>query len=90
MLVQNLIDLLDKFGLRKKIIAYVKDESSNMNAMTFALKSIVSCETLSLQKSFNGTCFGHVFSKACQYATIDEKMCKNIRFVSVKTIQTNL
>ncbi len=90
MLVQNLIDLLDKFGLRKKIIAYVKDESSNMNAMTFALKSIVSCETLSLQKSFNGTCFGHVFSKACQYATTDEKMCINLMYVSINATQENL
>ncbi len=83
-MVQNLIDLLDKFGLRKKFITYVKDESSNLNEMTFALKSIISCETLSLQESFNGTCFGHVFSKACQYATIDEKMCTNLMYVSIK------
>ncbi len=83
-MVQNLIDLLDKFGLRKKVITYVKDESSNLNAMTFALKSIISCETLSLQESFNGTCFGHVFSKACQYAIIDEKMCINLMYVSIK------
>jgi hypothetical protein len=48
MLVRNLINLLDKFGLRKKIIAYVKDEGSNLNAMTFALNSVINCETLGL------------------------------------------
>jgi hypothetical protein len=32
----------------KKIIAYVKAEGSNLNAMTFALKFVVSCETLGL------------------------------------------
>jgi hypothetical protein len=65
----------------------VKYDSYNQNAMTFALKSIVSCETLSLQESFNGTCFGHVFSKACQYATIDKKMHINLMYVSMKATQ---
>jgi hypothetical protein len=46
---------------KKKNIAYVKDENFNLNAMTFALKFVVSCETLGLQESFNGTYFGHVF-----------------------------
>jgi hypothetical protein len=41
------------------------NEGSNLNAMTSTLKFIVSCETLSLQKKFHGTYFGHAFSKAC-------------------------
>jgi len=40
-LVKSLTKLLDKYGLRKKIILYIKDEGSNLNAMTSALKSIV-------------------------------------------------
>ncbi len=40
-LVKSLIKLLDKYGLRKKIIAYVKDEGSNINVMIIALKTIV-------------------------------------------------
>jgi hypothetical protein len=64
-LVKSLIDLLDKYGLMKKIIVYVKDEGSNLNAMTYALKFVVNCEFLSLEKNLQGTCFGHVFSKAC-------------------------
>jgi hypothetical protein len=68
----------------------VKDEGSNLNAITSTLKSIISYETLGLQESFNGIYFGHAFSKACQYATIDEKMCRNIRYVSIKATQANL
>ncbi len=33
--------------MRKTIIAYVKDESSNLNAMIVILKFVVNCETLS-------------------------------------------
>jgi hypothetical protein len=32
--------------------------------MTTILKSIVSCESLGLEKSFQGSYFGHVFLKA--------------------------
>jgi len=41
-MVRKLTELLDQYDLRKKIIAYVKDEGTNLNAMTIALKSIVS------------------------------------------------
>jgi hypothetical protein len=33
-------DLLDAYGLRNKIKTYVKDEGSNLNILTIALKSI--------------------------------------------------
>ncbi len=68
----------------------MKNEGSNLNAMSFVFKFVVNCETLCLQESFNGTCFGHVFFKACQYATIYEKVCKNIRYVFIKATQANL
>jgi hypothetical protein len=58
----------------------------NLNAMTYALKSIVSCESLGLEESFQGTCFGHAFEKACQYGTTKEKVCKNLKYVSVKFV----
>jgi hypothetical protein len=54
-LVTCLINLLNKHGLRKKIMVYVKVDRSNHNAMTNALKSIMSCETLSLE----GICLVH-------------------------------
>jgi hypothetical protein len=55
------IDLLDAYGLKNKIIIYVKDEGSNLNTLTNALKFVVKCETLGLKESFKATCFGHVF-----------------------------
>jgi hypothetical protein len=43
-LAKSLTKLLDKYGFRKKIIVYVKDEVSNIKAMTNALKSTINCE----------------------------------------------
>ncbi len=73
-LVNNLKKLLDRYGLRNKIIVYVKDEGSNLKIMTIVLKFVVKCEVLGLDKSFQVSCFGHVFSKACQYPIINKKI----------------
>jgi hypothetical protein len=37
-----------------KFIAYVKNESCNMNTMIITLKSIVSCDTLDVKKKIKG------------------------------------
>jgi hypothetical protein len=42
----NLIDLLNAYGLRNKIITYVKNESSNLSTTTNALKLIVKYKAL--------------------------------------------
>jgi len=34
--------------------------------------------------------FGHAFSKACQYAINDEKVCKGFKYVSIKFAHANL
>jgi hypothetical protein len=44
--------VLDQYGLRNKIIAYVKDEGSNLSIMIIALKYVVKCEILSLDEIF--------------------------------------
>jgi len=80
-LARNLNELLDSYNLRKKIIIYVKDEGANLNAMTMALKIVINYDVLELEESFNGTCFGCAFSKTCQHATIEKKICKNLKFV---------
>jgi len=38
---ENLIDLLEQYGLKKQIVIYMKNKMSNLNVMTFTLKSIV-------------------------------------------------
>ncbi len=55
--------LLDSFGLLDKIIAYVKNEGSNLNTLINALKSIVSYYPFQLLTPFIGSCFGYVMSK---------------------------
>ncbi len=64
-LANNLTKLLDQYGLRNKIITYVKDEGSYLYFMTIVLKFVVKCEVLGLDESFQSSCFGHVLSKAC-------------------------
>ncbi len=49
-LARNLIELLEKYGLRKKIITYVKVEGSNLNAMTIALNVYIKSIQVDLQK----------------------------------------
>ncbi len=43
-----------------------------------------------LNESFHGTCFGHVFLKTCQYVINNEKVSKNLQFISIKSTQSNL
>jgi len=59
--------------LRKKVISYVKDEKFNLNVMIYGLKFIMNYESIGLEESFQKTCFGHTFSKACQYGTTKGK-----------------
>jgi hypothetical protein len=58
--------------------------------MTFALKLVVRCKTLGVMKSFQGTCFANAFSKACQYTTIEERIFRGLKYVSIIFAQTIL
>jgi hypothetical protein len=58
--------------------------------MTIALKSIMKCEVSSLDENLYNIYFGHVFSKVCQYVTTDEKVCKNFKFILIKSTQSYL
>ncbi len=57
--------------------------------MTIALKLVVNYVVLGLVERFSETCFGHAFSKACQYAT-NEKVYKGFKYVFIKAIQGDL
>jgi hypothetical protein len=58
--------------------------------MIITLKSIISCDMLGLEEFFQGTCFGHAFSKVCQYATTKKKVCKNLQYALIKSVQGDL
>ncbi len=45
---------------------------------------------LGLEEFFQGTCFGHAFSKVCQYATTKKKVCKNLQYALIKSVQGDL
>ncbi len=89
-LAKNLTKLLASYALERKIIIYVKDEGSNLYTMTTTLKSMVSCDMLGLEESFQGICFEHAFYKACQYVTTKEKFCEDLQYVSIKFAQGDL
>ena len=82
--------LLDEFQLTKKIIAWVKDEGSNLTTLERALQLTVSCDVLDIKQPYAGACFGHVMSKACQYATDDDKVCREMTELSLRSAQTAL
>jgi hypothetical protein len=44
----KLWELLDKFSLANKILAYVKDEGANMQSCAIALIFVVLCKTLGM------------------------------------------
>ncbi len=58
--------------------------------MTMAFKIVVNCDALKLEESFNGTHFGCAFFKTCQYVTIEEKICKDLKFVSIKLAESDI
>jgi hypothetical protein len=89
-LAKDLIDFLDEYGFKNKIITHVKNEGLNLNTMTSAFKFFMKCKALGLEENFQGTCFGHVVSKAYQYATNDEKVCMGLKYIFVKFAQENV
>ncbi len=58
----KLKQILNKFGLTQKILAYLKDEGSNLQTCVQALRVVVSCCDFDKVKSFDEYCFGHVLS----------------------------
>jgi hypothetical protein len=86
----ELESLLSKFGLVHHVIAFVKDEGNNLTSMASTLHSIIHYQLLRLLKVYKGKSFGHVMHKACQYATNDNKVSKDLLQVNVKDVHVAL
>jgi hypothetical protein len=56
-------EMLATYGLNVKILAYVKDEGSNLSTITSVLTSIIYCGLLGLTTPFIRSCLGHAMSK---------------------------
>jgi hypothetical protein len=61
------------------MIKFVKDEGIDLMSMATTLCFVVDCCLLKLQQVYESTCFGHIMSKACQYATNDEKVTTSMK-----------
>ncbi len=70
-MVGQLESSFGKYDLTHHVIAFVKDEGNNLTLMTMTLHFIN--QLLKLQKVYEGTCFNHIMSNACQYATNDSR-----------------
>jgi hypothetical protein len=66
-MVAQLKQLLLFYNLLDKLITYMKDEGGNLSTLARVLSSMVSCVPWKLTTPWQGSCFGHVFSKTCQY-----------------------
>jgi hypothetical protein len=79
--------LLKKFGMLHWVIAFVKDEGTNLVTMVITLHFIVDCEPLNSFRVYEGTSFGRVMFKAYQYVTNDDKVFARLQHVSAKDAQ---
>ncbi len=55
--------------------------------MIITLEIVASWDILGLEESYQGICFKHAFSNACQYAIMDEFFCKDLTYVCIKIAQ---
>jgi hypothetical protein len=72
------------------VIVFVKDEGNNLGTMATTLQSIINYELLNLLWVYEGTCFGHVMFKLCQYVLNDDKVSMGLILVNGKDVQTCL
>jgi hypothetical protein len=77
-LATNPTKLLDQYRLKKQIIAYVKDEGSNLITMTTTLKLVVKHEVLGLNESFQGAYFCYVFLRHVSMLQLIKRFVKTL------------
>jgi hypothetical protein len=68
----------------------LKNEGFNLHTDASPLNFVVLCVSLAMMEPFDGSCFGHVLSKVCQYATIDEKVAHGLSYASINIAQAHI
>jgi hypothetical protein len=89
-MVAQVKELLLSYNLLDKIITYVKDKGGNLSSLARTLSFVVSCAPLKLAIPWQGSCFGHVFNKTCQYVCNDVIICFGFWEVNLKATQLAL
>ncbi len=68
------------YNLLDKVIAYVKDEGSDLNTLLKALFYVFTCDPLAFQAPWHDTCCGNAFNLAYYYACNNTKsLCWHLR-----------
>jgi len=67
----------------------MKDERFNSNIIT-PLRLVIGCEIVNLKKKFKTIFFSNAFFKTCQYVTLNEKVCKSLKYAFIKFAKENL
>jgi hypothetical protein len=62
-MAMKLKQIFNKFELTRKIMAYVKDEGSNLQTCVTIINSIMSCTNLNMVRPFDGFYYGHALLK---------------------------
>ena len=62
---------LEKHNLLHKATACVKDGGGNLRTCTQIIHGITDCKAIGLDMCFDGVCFAHILSSACNYALRD-------------------
>jgi hypothetical protein len=68
----------------------VKGEGKKLFIMTNVLKQIIFYEKLGILAPVKGVYFGHAISKACQYATSNEKVSLGLQPMNIKFTQSSI
>ena len=55
----------EKHNLRHQITAFVKGGGSNLKTCTEIVREVTDCQAMGLDMCFNGICFSHIVSGAC-------------------------
>ncbi len=79
-----------KIGLMHCVLCFMKVEGNNLGSMATTLRSTIECKSLKILQVYEGIYFKHVMSKACSYATNNNKVFMGLNLVSVKDSQAAL
>jgi len=83
-IVENIVGAT-MVGLFNKMVAFVKDEGTNLTMITTTLKSIF-MSNIHLLAPFARTSWAHVMSKITKYATNDNKVCQGFQEANLKSV----
>lgn len=67
----------------------MKDETFNSNIIT-PLRLVIGCEILDLKKKSKTIFSSNAVFKTCQHVTLNEKVCKSLKYAFIKFAKENL